>query len=223
MTMEAIVELLTYLFYSVFASFTVFYSLKYIKTRKNSVIKNDIQNIQASISLLRISLKAKIKKKANSFRSRFVKPINEGDPIDVCINELTENGFEKGSDFQLYFDLSKRINSFISTDIAISRDMSQEQFEDFMGPDYKIEISIIRVIKEMTELAVILNNRIDAYNQLNVHDRIANADSLIFPSIVEVNRVFKKEFEKENILKKPNDPSLIDEDKEEDKAEKKAS
>lgn len=203
MTMEAIFSLLAYLFYTVFASVFVFFTIRILKGRKSSGIKNNILNIQASISLLRISLKSKIKRKANSFHSRFVKPINAGDPIDLAINELSENKFETGEDFQNYFELSKRINGYISTDvIGVSKELiSQEQFEDYMGPDYKNELSIIRVIKEITELTSILNNRIDNYNFINAENKIAKSDPLVFPALIEVNRVFAREFGSEAIAK----------------------
>lgn len=191
------------------------FCFKCIEFKKKSEAKNYIQSLNAKLSILRMNLKSKVKKKSYKYRSLFKNGVSPGDPIDLVLNELVDLKLESGEDLQKYFDLSKRINSLLitenyrhkektlekpidkmeRTDKPVVAEIRQEKMgqEDFMGTDFKSEISIIRVIKDMVEISLILNKRVDAYNILNPKAPIQNVNPLIFPSMSEVNRIFKNE------------------------------
>lgn len=199
--MDVIFNLLSTIFNITLVGAVIFCILKFIEFRRNLLTKNEIQTLQARVSMLRMALKSKVKKKANSFRSKFVKPINSGDPFDIAISDLTENKFETGEDFQNYFDLSKRINSYINADFNLSSDSIKNlnpgvQVEDFMGPDLKNELAIIRTIKEITDASSKYNVKAETFNKLNPKVKIPYVDPLIFNSLTEVNRIFRDSADK---------------------------
>ncbi len=197
------------------------FCFKCIEYKKKSEAKNFIQSLNAKLSILRINLKGKVKKKSYKYRSLFKNGVSPGDPIDLVLNELIELNLETGEELQKYFDLSKRINSLLSTESHRSSIRSAEKLakiaeknerpespdnalaaqdqvekigqEDFMGTDFKSEISIIRLIKDMVEISIILNKRVDAYNTLNPKSPIPNVNPLAFLSMSEVNRIFRAE------------------------------
>lgn len=198
--MDVILSLLSSIFNITLIGAALFCTIKFIEYRRTLHTKNEIQSLQARVSILRMALKSKVKKKANSFRSKFVRPINQGDPFDNAICELTENKFETGEDFQMYFDLSTKINSFINAEVKLTTDAAtnkktSSQFEDFMGPDLKNELAIIRTIKEITEIIAKFNVKADVYNKLKVKSKVTLLDPLIFSSLTEVNRIFTDDSE----------------------------
>ena len=89
--MDVIFSLLSSIFDITLVGAAIFCVVKIIEYRRNLITKNEIQTLQAKVSMLRMALKSKVKKKANSFRSKFVKPVNTGDPIDNAIGELSDN------------------------------------------------------------------------------------------------------------------------------------
>ena len=197
------------------------FCFKCIEFRKNKQAKNFIQSLNARLSILRMNLKGKVKKKSYKYRSLFKNGVSPGDPIDLVLNEMIDLKLETGDEIEKYFELSKRINSLLvtanyrqtekqneKTEKAVAKVEAPEKVkvievpeekigqEDFMGTDFKSEISIIRIIKDMVEVSIILNNRVDAYNILNPKAPIANVNNLVFPSLSEVNRIFKTEHTK---------------------------
>jgi hypothetical protein len=180
----------------------IVFVIRFIQFRKSKESKNEIQTLQAKVSMLRMALKSKVKKKANSFRAKFVKSVNVGDPIDTALGELMDNKFETGDDFQHYFDLSKRINSYINAEIQSSNEANSSAFshankklEDFMGPDLKNELGIIRIIKEITEASTKHNSKAELFNKLNPKAKIHLLNPLQFSSLAEVSRIFRDEVE----------------------------
>ena len=186
------------------------FCFKLVEFKKKSEAKNYIQSLNAKLSILRINLKGKVKKKSYKYRSLFKNGVSPEDPIDLVLNELIDLNLETGEELQKYFDLSKRINSLLVTENYRTPDKQKDKTEksdrvdklptderigqdDFMGTDFKSEISIIRVIKDMVEISLILNKRVDAYNILNPKTPIQNVNPLIFTSMSEVNRIFKSE------------------------------
>lgn len=179
--------------------------------------KKQIDHLQAKMSMLRISLKAKVKKKVNLFKTRYVDPANTGDTIDQTLNLVLENKFETSEDFQNYFDHSKKVNDIIKVDIEAQQAEAEppktilpykpsteprpvsppqpesvQKFEDFMGSDFKNELAIVRLIKEMVETSKQLNERIIFYNRLNKKSKYKVSEELIFSSLSDVNRVFRE-------------------------------
>lgn len=206
--MESLLSFIGYIFnFTMIAAFALFV-FKFIQARKNSGEKNQIQNLNAKLSMVRMTLKAKIKGKSNKYRALFKFGITAGDPVDLLLNELIGLSLENGDDLQRYFDISKQINSLIVAEAAKeaakevarqsldgktdqpARDTSHIGKEDFMGTDFKSEIAILRLIKEMVEVSVALNKRIDHFNSASPKNPIARVNPLSFSSYIEVNRVF---------------------------------
>ncbi len=183
--MDSIFELLTLLInISVVGGF-IMLTLKILKFRKKSGLKNEIDNLQAQISLLRISLKSKVKRKSFALRAQFPKSLSPADPANLTLNELIENKLETGADFQSYFDGSRKINSLIALSVE-----NYAPAEDFMSNDFNNEISIIKLIKDICSLSSRLNKKIELFNIANPNAVIQPVDNLIFQSMVEVNRIF---------------------------------
>jgi hypothetical protein len=162
-----------------------------LKSKKFNGVKNDIQNLQAKVSQLRLALKGKVKRKANVFRSQFKGPLVEGDILDSSLRELGDNSFENGQHFQDYFDLSRKLVNHL---LAESAGDAAPQFSvenNFMSSDFKTEMDIIRIIKEMCDLSAKINNKIDEHNRINPGQKLARVESLVFPSMSEVTRMFE--------------------------------
>ncbi len=188
--------------FTVLAVFSLF-CFKFIQSRKNSGQKNQIQNLNAKLSMLRMTLRSKLKTKSYKYRSLFRIGITSGDPIDEALNELIALPLENGDDLQRYFDISKKVNSMLITQAAAEAKKEQTAGvepvgkEDFMGTDFKSEIAILRLIKEIVEVSRVINKRIENYNLANPKQPIAQVNTLTFPALAEVNRVF---------MNKPDDP-----------------
>ncbi len=184
-SVDSIFGLITILInFSLFGGALLFI-LKVLKTRKKKDLKEEIDNLQAKISLLRISLKSKVKKKSFTFRALFTKPLSEGEPLDLALNQLISNKLETGNELQNYFDLSRIINSHIVASVPL-----YHPAEDFMTSDFQNEISIVVLIKEICSLSARLNKRIENFNLVNHQAKINAVDSLIFPAMSDVQRVF---------------------------------
>lgn len=194
-TMDIIQVLLSYVAYIVFLGTSMFFVLKLLRDRRMMVGLKQISACQARLAMLRINFKAKVKKKALQFRASFRKSIPKGEVADLALEEMVDLKFETGEDFQKYFDLCKKVNVFLKAD-APPVDPSAppanagQVFEDFMSSDFKNELAIIRLIKEMTEVSADLNRKIDSYNNMNLAKAVPKVDSLYFVSLMDVNRVF---------------------------------
>ena len=206
---DAIYILLGYIFNLTLLGAAAHFCFKFLQLRKKSGQKNQILNLNAKLSMIRMSLKAKIKTKSYRYRALFKTTVTSGDPVDIDLNDLINLNLDTGEDFQRYFDLSKRINSLLIAERASESPESKKENqkddshigkEDFMGTDFKNEISILRHIKEMVEISSHLNKRIEAYNQANVKNPIPQVNILTFHSLIEVNRVFRNETDENSKL-----------------------
>jgi hypothetical protein len=190
---ESIIELFSYiLLITVFCGILVL-STKFVKFRKTDNVKSAILNLKAQLSQLRLALKGKIKKKARILRASLKTPVAEGDPIDMTLKQLADSPFETSEDFQTYFDLSRTIVNLIVVENNGSEDSKINIENDFMCSDLKTEMDIIRIIKAMTDLSSKINVRIEECNRITPNQPMAKVDSLIFASMVEINRIFKNE------------------------------
>ena len=151
-----------------------------------------VQNLQARISQLRLALKAKVKRKSNTFRAMSKAQIIEGDLFSSTLKSLTEVKFETSDDFQMYFDISKQIVKIINLDNKVDGHDNQAAGTNYMSSDFKTEMDIIRIIKEISDMSARVNHRIDEHNRTN-SQKIPRIDSIMFPAITEVTRVFKSE------------------------------
>jgi hypothetical protein len=196
--MESTFIIITYLTYIAFASVFIYGVKNFVSVTRAKNSRNEITNLQAKVVTLRMALKARTKMKIKSFRSRFTSKENKGDSIDLAINELAAIRYETANDFQNYFEISKKINGLIDAELKSSTTFSNEKdqkFEDFMGPDYKNEIAIIRILKEITDASEKLNEKIEIYNSRNMKmkkfEPIKKVENLKFPALVDINRVFR--------------------------------
>lgn len=183
-------------------------ALKLMKIKKSGNIKAEVLYLQSKLSKARMALKGKIKKKCNVFRAFAKTGITEGDPLDTALKQLTENKFETSLEFQDYFDVSRKVVSLVHVDKNGKHDSSivADIENDFMCSDFKTEMDIMRIIKEMTNLSSRINARIGDNNQSNPENSIEKVDSLIFKSLVDVNRVFKDDTDNQE-PKAPTDSS----------------
>jgi hypothetical protein len=163
-----------------------------LRSKKFNSTKTEVQNLHARISQLRLALKAKVKRKSNTFRSMSKAQIIEGDLFSSTLKSLCEVRFETSDDFQMYFEISKQLVKIISVDNKGEGLDNQSIENNYMCNDFKIEMDIIRIIKEMSDMSARVNQRIEEHNRTN-SQKLQRVDSLVFPAITEVNRVFKSE------------------------------
>jgi|GEM_PF-5481990 len=191
--MDAIIDLVIFILKVSMAGGFVLLGLKLMKIKKSSTVKAEVLHLQARLSKARMALKGKIKKKSNVFRAFVKVAITEGDAIDTSLKQLAENNFETSQDFQNYFDVSRKIVGLIHVDKNGKPDSNivVNIENDFMCSDFKTEMDIMRIIKEMSDLSIKINVRIEACNQNNPHAPIEKVDSLVFSSLADVDRVFK--------------------------------
>lgn len=189
----------------------MFYAIRYffdfVQFQKS---KNDIALINAKIMALKMALRVRVKTKLTSFRDRFGKLIDKDDEIDKALNEIYAIKYESGADFQKYFDISKQVITTMKNDIRfatkfkeLSEQQSQESkgsetaqlFQDFCGPDYKNEIALVRIIKEITDANNKLSKKIQEFND-NFRNRkkfkpIQEVNPITFDFLVEINNIFE--------------------------------
>ena len=165
-------------------------AFNFARSKKINTAKTDLQNLEARLSQLRLALKAKIKRKANVFRTMLKTPIVEGDLFDSTVRSLMDVKFETADDFQTYFDISRQIVKIITVENKEVEQVASEN--NYMSSDFKTEMDIIRIIKEMTDVSAKINHRVEEHNRTSSH-KLKRVDSLMFPSVTEVNRVFKVE------------------------------
>lgn len=176
--------------------------LKLIQFRKSSAVKAEILNLEARLSKLRMALKAKLKKKSGFFRASIKVAIAEGDPVDTMLKQLMTNNFEVSQDFQNYFDISRKIVSLIYAEKNGAASTEANIENDFMCSDFKTELDIVRIIKEMVNITAKINGLIEENNTNNPSNPIAKVDKLAFTSLTDINRIFSAESGKN-----PSDPT----------------
>ena len=189
--MEAIFDLINIVVkISLFAG-AVFIALNFFRTKKLTSFKTDIQNLQARLSQLRMALKGKVKKKSNVLRAACTQAVVEGDMFDSALQQLVNNKFESSDDFQDYFDTSRKLVRTLQIDSK--EPVAEHSIENnYMSHDFKTEMEIVRIIKDMCDLTGKINSRIEEHKRTS-GQKIPRVDSLVFPAITEVNRIFNTE------------------------------
>lgn len=189
-----------------FATYVVVHILR---SMKKSALREDISKIEAKMASYRIALKNRVKKKAKRFRATYPGSITTGEPIDISITQLSELPFEKNSDFQDYIELCKKINSFIdlaNTDrTAEAANKTDNIRSDFMGTDFKNEMSIVRLINDLVTASKALNKQINRYNHFDHKARWQAPEPIIFASLFELQKVFKSKEIDEIFNEKPEE------------------
>ena len=161
--MDSIYTLLTYIFNITLIGSFFLLCFKCLEFKKNSEAKNYTQSLHAKLSMLRINLKAKVKRKSQKYRSLFPVAISKGDPVDLALVDMIENKLETNEEIQHYFDVARRINGLLTTERNKSKEKEKvpekEKIitqhkpdadplpttgsEDFMGTDFKSEINAV--------------------------------------------------------------------------------
>ena len=190
--MDSIIDLFNLVLKIAFFGAVLLVASNIVKYKKSSNIKTEIQNLQARLSKLRLSLKAKVKKKSHVFRSSFTKTaITEGDMIDVALRELLENPFDTSEQFQKYFEQSRKIVNFIQVETGEEPSQTSDLENNFMCSDFKTEMDIVRIIKEMNTISTKINSRVEDNNLTYPSQLLKKVDGMIFTSLSDVNRIFK--------------------------------
>ncbi len=190
--MDSIIDLFNLVLKIAFFGSILLVASNIVKYKKSSNIKTEIQNLQARLSKLRLSLKAKVKKKSHVFRSSFTKTaITEGDMIDVALRELLENPFDTSEQFQKYFEQSRKIVNFIQVETGEEPSQTSDLENNFMCSDFKTEMDIVRIIKEMSTISSRINSRVEDNNRSYPGQPLKRVDGMAFESLNEINRIFK--------------------------------
>jgi hypothetical protein len=187
-----------------FFTFVVLHVLRGLKKRG---LREEIGRIEAKMATYRMSLRNRVKKKAKRFRTTYPKSITPGEPIDLNITQLSELSFEKNSDFQDYIELSKKINTFIdlaNIDKSESAKLKEANQCDFMGVDFKNELSIVRTINDLVSVSKTLHKQTTRYNHFDRRARLQVFEPINFPSLYELQKVFKSEEAGDNSFEKPH-------------------
>ena len=187
---DSIFELFGLLIRVVLICGCIFIALTYLRSKKFNDAKSEFQNLQARLSQLRLALKAKVKRKSNIFRATIKTQIIEGDIYDSTLKALIENKFETSEDFQNYFDTSRQLVKMIQISNDGENVAAHVAENNYMSNDFKTEMDIVRLIKDMSDLSSKINSRVEEHNRTS-KQKLQKVDPLVFASITEVNRVFK--------------------------------
>ncbi len=202
--------------------YAVRYYVNYMRLKK---AKNDIALLNAKIIALRMALRVRVKTKLSSFRVRYGTVIDKESEIDKLLNELHTMRYETGNEFQKYFDISKQIISHIKNDdrfapehVGMGPDLvelpetteSARRFKEFCGPDYKNEIALVRIIKEIADTTYKLSKKVNEFNHHYRNEKkfiLAETIPLIqFDFLADINLVFRdSEFLLRDIQRKRSD------------------
>ncbi len=200
--MDGVLALVGIIIKITFMGFITFVILQVLRNMKKTTLREEISKVEAKLSTLRMNLKTRVKRKAARFRATYPQPITDGDPIDVSITQLSSLAFEKNSEFQEYIDLCKKINNYIfmasmnkpampAEGEQIKVDNANADTADFMGDDFKNEIQIARTISDMALVSRALSKQIYKFNHFDKRISIQPQESVNFPSMFELQRVFR--------------------------------
>ncbi|MBC7458765.1 MAG: hypothetical protein H7235_10830 [Bdellovibrionaceae bacterium] len=207
MTNLALIGTLAYVILFCATIYTIRYYIEFVQVKS---AKNDIAILNAKIMALKMALRVRVKIKLSAFRERFGKFINPHDEIDKALNEINAIKYDTGADFQKYFDISKQVISTMKNDFRFSAKFkeaseqipppseaseSAQLFQDFCGPDYKNEIALVRVIKEITDAHNKFSKKIAAYNHTNRNRKkfvpMPTMNAIHFDFLENINSIFK--------------------------------
>ncbi len=200
--MDGVLALVGIIIKITFMGFITFVILQVLRNMKKTTLREEISKVEAKLSTLRMNLKTRVKRKAARFRATYPQSITDGDPIDVGITQLSNLAFEKNSEFQEYIDLCKKINNYIfmasmnkpampAEGEQIKVDNASADTADFMGDDFKNEIQIARTISDMALVSRTLSKQIYKFNHFDKRISIQPQESINFPSMFELQRVFR--------------------------------
>lgn len=190
--MDAIFELFNLILKIVFFGGGSIFLINMVRSSKFKNIKQEVEILQAKLSQYRLALRAKVKKKSQVFRVAFKTAPAEGDQIDQALVSLYENKFEKGEDFQAYFETSRKIVQFQRIDSGEVHTPDQQAENSFMCSDFKLEMDIVRLVKHMADLSERIHESVHDYNARTrkASAKLPSFDAIQFPTLAEINRIF---------------------------------
>lgn len=193
--MDAIFDLFNLILKIVFIGGGAIFIINMLRSSKFKNIKQEVEILQAKLSQYRLALRAKVKKKSQTFRVAFKTPVADGDQIDKVLVSLYENKFEQGEDFQNYFETSRKIVQFLKMDsgeVAATEENQAQNDNTFMSSDFKLEMDIVRLIKHMSDLSARIHESVQEYNSRTrkASAKIPSFEAIQFPALAEINRIF---------------------------------
>ncbi|AZZ35547.1 hypothetical protein CIK05_01600 [Bdellovibrio sp. qaytius] len=209
--MDGILVLLGLIVKITIMGFATFIVLHILRSMKKRTLRDEISKVEAKMAAFRISLKNRVKKKSKRFRATYPANIATGEPIDISLTQLSELTFEKNTDFQDYIDLCKKINSFIDlanvdkTSDAHQTAANELQKCDFMGTDFKNEISIVRLINDMVMVSKALAKQTNRYNHFDRRAKLQAPEPINFSSLFELQKVYKNKDANDILNEKSDD------------------
>lgn len=192
--MESIYKLLSILFDFTLIGASLFFIVKFLQFRSNLIIKNEIQNLRARVSILRINLKAKVKKRTLAFRNYFTTSIAMDGPLDKELNLILDLNFEVSREFQRYSEAIKNIHLLVSE----NHKDPLHPIQNYLVEDANKELTIIRFIKEIKDISKKYNEKVKIYNKKNPKKKLELTDPIQFDWIKEIEQILKHE--KDNSL-----------------------
>lgn len=208
--MTGIFVLLTLIFKITIVGFLTFVVLQALKSVKRRALLTEIRNIEAKMASYRINLKNRVERKSKKFRATYPGNVMQGAPFDNALNQLTSITFELNSEFQIYMELCKRINALIEvaridkhSDTAKAK-LAEIEKSDFMCTDFKNEINIVRIINDMVNVSKTLSKQVERYNSLSGRVKKNVPESIDFPSLLELQNVFKVKEVQDGLTEQPH-------------------
>lgn len=207
MTTLAMITICAYVILFCAMIYAVRYYIDFVQFKGS---KNDIALLNAKIMALKMALRVRVKIKLSSFRDRFGKFIDKDDEIDKALNDIYAIKYDSGADFQRYFDISKQVITTMKNDIRFAakfKELSEQQdqasegsetaqlFQDFCGPDYKNEIALVRIIKEITDANNKLSKKVQEFNhEYRNRKKFKPAEvvnPITFEFLTDINAIFQ--------------------------------
>ncbi len=187
--MDSIHKLFSFFFDFTLVGAGLFFAIKLLQFRSNLNAKNDLQKLQARISILRMNIRAKVKKRTNAFRTFFSAAITPDEVLDKDLTSMLNIKFEAGPDFQQYFDYIKNTHSLVA---ALHKDL-ENPMQKYLDEDAKRELVIIRFVKEIKETSAKYNEKVEVYNKINPKNKMTPADPIQFELMTEIERILSME------------------------------
>lgn len=186
----------------------------FFKEQKIKDARNEVQMLQARIAMLRISLKAKVKKKSNGFRNLFNGSVVPDDPVDKLLTTMANLAFERSADFEAYFSLNHDIITHLknheSTNPHIAAALLQNNKLKINCVDELNSSSdpiIYRIIREISATSQRLRVSITHYNNLDKKNPFAEDAVFKFMSLSDIKKTLKESRETKQFHEKNDTPA----------------
>lgn len=185
--LESTYSLIAFLFDFTLIAGGLFFIIRLLHFRQKLKARKELEKLQARISILRINLKAKIKRRSNAFRTYFAKSITPDEILDRNLNEISELKLETSDEFQKYFDVTKRLQSLVR---ALPH-LHTHPIDSYLEIDGKIELIILRIVKEMHDVSTRYNSKLENFNAINPKVKMVPIDPLQFEALKAITQALE--------------------------------